>query len=144
MKIRVPFGDTSKPSRFYYPNADDLDQASEITIGESESLEERDIRLPPRYIVRQVEGVLVWPNGVSVSGGWVFLADSKDAKDDEKKYDWITTDELGRFSLQVFVGLNYWVHGSSNSSGNGEPIRIRVTKTNEPLKVVIPFPKREP
>lgn len=140
VKIRAPFADNDRASRFYYPYVENLNQATEITIGESESLE-RDIRLPPGYLVRQIEGTLVWPNGVPVSGGWVFLAESKDSGDDEKKYDWTSTDVLGRFSLQAFVGVEYWVHGQSNSSGKGEPVKIKVGKANEPLKVVIPFPK---
>jgi hypothetical protein len=142
VKVRAPFDGATKPIRFYYPNADDPDQANEITIGESENLEERDIRLPPGYLVRQIEGMLVWPNGVPVSGGWVFLASAKDSADDDKKYAWGSTDALGRFSLQAFVGVEYWVHGSSNSSGKGEPIKITVNKVNEPVTVVIPFPKR--
>lgn len=141
VKIRAPFSETNKSYRFYYPHVEDLSQANEITIGESGSLEARDIRLPPGYLVRQIEGTLVWPNGVPVSGAWVFLADAKDSADDEKKYDWTSTDELGRFSLQAFVGAKYWVHGESNSSGKGEPIEVIVGKNNEPLKVVIPFPK---
>lgn len=141
VKIRAPFADTNRSSRFYYPHVEDLGQATEITIGERGSLEARDIRLPPGYLVRQIEGVLVWPNGVPVSGGWVFLADAKDSADDDKKYDWTSTDELGRFSLQAFVGAKYWVHGQSNSSGRGEPIEVTVGKSNEPLKVVIPFPR---
>lgn len=140
VRIRAPFTDSNRPSRFYFPYVENVSQAAEITIGESESLE-RDIRLPPGYLVRQIEGTLVWANGVPVSGGWVFLAESKESADDEKKYDWTSTDELGRFSLQAFVGEEYWVHGQSNSPGKGEPVKIRVGKTNEPLKVVIPFPK---
>jgi hypothetical protein len=140
--IRAPFADKNRATRFYYPNSVSLVQADEIAISESETLEDRDIRLPPEYVVRQVEGVLVWPNGVPVSGGWVFLAPSKNSPDDEKKYDSRITDALGRFSLQAFVGAEYWVHGESNSSGKGEPVKIKVEKNNEPLKVIIPFPKR--
>lgn len=140
--IRAPFTDKNKATTFYYTTADTLDQAREISIGENETLEDREIRLPPEYLVRQIEGVLVWPNGVPVSGGWVFLAGSKDSADDDKKFDWGSTDVMGRFSLQAFVGAEYWVHGESHSSGKGGPIKITVQMTNEPLKVVIPFPKR--
>ena len=61
---------------------------------------------------------------------------------DDKKFDWVITDVMGRFSLQAFVGAEYWVHGISNSSGQGEPVKINVQMVNEPLKVVVPFPKR--
>jgi hypothetical protein len=139
--IRAPFADNKRATRFYYPNTDAVAQADQISVGDSEIIEQRDIRLPPEYVVRQIEGVLVWPNGVPVSGGWMYLAASKDAAD-EDKFDWGSTDALGRFSLQAFVGAEYWVHGESNSSGKAEPIKIKVAMINEPLKIVIPFPKR--
>jgi hypothetical protein len=139
--VRIPSGDANNPIRFFYPNADDVDQAQEIVIGENESLEGKDIRLPPRYLVRQIEGVLIWPNGVTVSRGWVCLTDSKEETESDNKYDCRVTDELGRFSLQAFVGAQYWVHGESNSSGKGEPVKLLVEKVNEPLKILIPFPK---
>lgn len=149
VKIRAPFQDPKRLSHFYYPNSDDLAQADEVSIGESESLEERDIRLPPGYLVRKVEGMVVWPNGVPVDHAWVFLADAKDSADDNKKYDWQSTDELGRFSLQGYVGAEYWVHALApmslrippNQSTPPEPIKVIVGRVNEPLKFVIPFPK---
>jgi hypothetical protein len=141
-EITAPFTDNSKATTFYYPNANALDQAREISIGENETVDEREIRLPPGYVVRLLQGVLVWPNGVPVSGGWVSLSASKESAGDERKYDADSTDEMGRFALQAFVGAEYWVHGESHSSGKGEPIKIKVEMTNEPLKVVIPFPKR--
>ena len=140
--IRAPFVDQKRPTCFYYPNVDSLDQATKIEVTENQTLENREIRLPPNYVVRQIEGILVWPNGVPVSEGWVYLASRKDSDDDDNKYDWGSTDESGRFSLQAFVGAEYWVHGESQSSGKGEPIKVRVEKVNESVKVVIPFPKR--
>jgi hypothetical protein len=53
-----------------------------------------------------------------------------------------STDELGRFSLQAFVGAEYWLHAESQSSGQGEPIKIKVEMVNEPFRIVIPFPKK--
>ena len=142
VRIRAPFADNERPTRFYYPYVENIDQATAITVGETESLE-RDIRLPPEYLVRQISGTLVWPDGSTLSRGWVFLADLRDSAD-EKRYDATSTDEFGRFSLQAFVGAEYWVHAESNSSEKGEPIKIRVGNANDPLKIIIPFPKPEP
>ena len=141
-EIRAPVAENIRATTFYYPNANVPDQAREISIGENETLDEREIRLPPGYLVRQVEGVLVWPNGVPVSGGSVYLAASKETPDNGEKYDWGSTDDLGRFSVQAFVGAEYWVHAESRSSGKATPVKIKVQAINEPLKVVIPFPKR--
>lgn len=142
--IRAPFADKSRATTFYYPNASSLNEAREIRIAEEEVLDDREIRLPPGYVVRQIEGVLVWPNGVPVSDGWVTLAALENAGEDDAHFDWGSTDALGRFSLQGFVGAEYWVNGSNRSSGQGKPIKIKLELINEPLKIVIPFPKPEP
>jgi len=142
--IRAPFADKNRLTRFYYPNASALNEAREIRIGEDETLDDREIRLPPGYVVRQIEGVLMWPNGVPVSSGFVFLAALGDAGVKGERFDSSGTDELGRFSLQAFVGAEYWVHSKSGSTGSGEPIKIKVEMINEPLKIVIPFPKAAP
>jgi hypothetical protein len=68
--IRAPFTDNERATTFYYPSAIALDQAREISIRANETLDEREIRLPPGYLVRQIEGVLVWPDGGPVSEGW--------------------------------------------------------------------------
>jgi len=140
--IRAPFTDNNRSTRFYYPTATAPDQAREISIGENETLDEREIRLPPGYLVRQVEGVLVRPNGEPVADGWVYLAALEGSPDDDGKYNSDRTDQLGRFSLQAFVGAEYWVHAEGRRSGKGTPIKIKVQQTNEPLKIVVPFPKR--
>ena len=139
--IRAPFTDKTKATTFYHTSADSVDQAREISIGENETLESRDIQLPPGYVVRRIEGILVWPNGVPVSGGWVFLSASNEPTEDEKAFDVGSTDAMGRFSVQAFVGAEYWLHSQSDSSGKGEPIKVNVQMLNEPLKLVIPFPK---
>ena len=141
VSLTALFGNAKKASRFYFPGTSDATQAVEITVGESESLEERDIRLPAEYVVRQIEGVLVWPNGTPVSRGSVCLGGSQNAGESIAKEMCTSTDELGRFSLQGFVGAAYQVQGESYSSGKGQSIKITVGKNNESLKVVIPFPK---
>jgi len=82
----------------------------------------------------------------------------ENSKDDDQKYDWMSADEKGHFSLQGFEGAEYWVHASVNtsrmktSSGkdlwdtgthdlNAKPINVNVSKTNEPLRIVIPLPQ---
>ena len=48
----------------------------------------------------------------------------------------------GIFSLLAFVGAEYWIYATNDSSGKGQAIKVKVEMTNEPLKLVIPFPKR--
>ena len=139
-EIRAPF--TEKATTFYYTSASSLDQAREISIGDNETIEDREIRLPPGYVVRQLEGDVVWPNGVPVSGAWVCLTASKYSSNEDQKFGCNSTDLMGKFSLQAFVGAEYWIYGRSNSSGKGEPTKLTVHMNNEPLRIVIPLPKR--
>lgn len=142
VSVMAPFEDKTKRTYFYYPGTENLAQTERVDVGLDQTITNKDIRLPPGYLVREIKGVLVWPNGKSVSWGWVRLTDSKDSLNKYDAYDWSVSDEHGRFSLQALVGAEYWIYGESQSSEKGEPIKIKVEKTNAPLKIVIPFPKR--
>jgi len=50
--------------------------------------------------------------------------------------------EMIKTVIRFILIAEYWGHGESNSSEKGEPVKIKVEKINEPLKVVVPFPKR--
>jgi hypothetical protein len=45
----------------------------------------------------------------------------ENAGEDDAAFDWGSTDELGRFSLQGFVGAEYWIHGSTRSQARQNP-----------------------
>ena len=139
VSIKAPFED--KTSDFYYPGTERLDEAERIEIGIDQTLK-KNFRLPKGYVVREINGVIVWPNGVPVSQCRVTLMRSKDSADSDDNYDRTVTDQHGRFSLQTFVGAEYWIVGYCHSGGKGEPIKIKVEMINEPLKIVIPFPTR--
>ena len=142
VSVKAPFEDKTKGTNFYYPGTENLGQAGRIDVGVDRTIDNKDIRLPPGYLVREIKGVLLWPNGKPVSWGWVRLTDSKDSLNKDDAYDSSVSDKHGRFSLQAFVGAEYWIYGESHSSGRGEAIKIKVEKTNAPLKIVIPFGKR--
>lgn len=157
LSLRAPLP-TYKPTRFYYPTTTSLDQAREISVGENENLTV-DLKLPTGYAVRPVEGVVVWPDDSSVGDdGWVFLADAQSSEDDDKKYDWTSTDKQGRFSLQGFEGAEYWLHASVRTRGlrttdgkelwdtgpqwlRAQPVRVKVGRPGEPLRIVVLLPE---
>jgi hypothetical protein len=108
--------------------------------------------------VRQIEGVLVWPDGRPVAKGWAVLAPKERLEEAEKGFDWVSADEEGQFSLQGFVGAEYWVLASVNTFGiktaegkdlwnsgvrdlKAKPLKVTVGRTNERLRIVIPFPE---
>ena len=159
--IDAPFASSSNVRRFYYPNAVSQSQAVEIEVKEKDTLAGKDIKLPDGYRVRTIEGVLVWPDGSPVAEkGWLTLANSESDGNDKRVYEGDRTDAQGRFSLQAFVGAQYWLHVSVNTLGlhiggvksplwdkgvtelKAQPIRIEVKKANEPLKIVVPLPQQ--
>lgn len=143
VSVMAPFEDKTKGTYFYYPGTESLAGAGRIDVGVDQTIDNKDIRLPEGYLVREIKGVLVWPNGKPVSRGWVRLTDAKDSLNKDYAYESAATDEHGRFSVQGFVGAEYWIYGESHSSGRGEAIQIKVEKIIAPLKIVIPFPKRD-
>ena len=116
VSIEAPFKTGEKQRRFYYPGAPSPGQATEIKIEESGSLSGKDIKLPPGYVVRQIEGVMVWPDGSPVKG-WAALAGRERLGEQEQGFDWDSADKEGRFSVQGFVGVEYWLHVSVNTYG---------------------------
>jgi hypothetical protein len=158
VKIRAPFKSGNMRKQFYFPSAVSLDKAEEIVTNESLTLNDIDIKLPSGYLVRWIEGVVVWPDGSPVEGAWLFLADMNNPQDTEKRYDVNSVDKKGQFSLQAFVGAEYWVYasigtrGMKTSSGKdladtgvkelkAQPVKVSVGKTNKPLRIVIPLPE---
>lgn len=141
VSIGAPFEDKTKVKSFYYPNSVSLDKAERIEIGINQKLEGKNIQLPAGYILRRITGVLEFPDGKPAPHTSVLLTGSKDSTDEKDAYDTSFTNAQGGFSLQAFVGAEYWIHGVNDSSGKGEPIKIKVEMTNEPLKLVVPFPK---
>lgn len=156
LSITAPFP-PDRPTRFYYPSAADIDEASEIAVGEKGSLA-FDLMLPAGYVVRPVEGLFIWSDGSPVDDGWVYLAEPDTSEDGDGKYDWTGTDRQGRFSLQGFAGAVYWLHASVGTLGmktadggdlwdsgthwlRARPIKIEVGKSKEPLRIVVPLPE---
>ncbi len=158
VSIQAPFKSGPQQIRFYYPGTISPGEASEIEVKESGSLSGMDIKLPPPYLVRQIEGAIVWPDGRPVAGGWVKLASKEILAEGEKGLDWGSANEQGRFSLQGFVGAEYWVlafvstQGMKTADGKdlwdsgvrdlkAQPVRVTVGKVNEPLRIVISLPE---
>ena len=140
VSIKAPFKD-ARPTRFYFPGVTDPARAGEITVGEKDTLTGKDIRLPVGYLVRRVEGVLVWADGSHVGDkGWVLLSDTDE---DVPGLDISRTDAQGRFSVEGFVGAEYWVRASvMGSDAKVQPFKVEVKNVNEPLRIVVPAPMK--
>ncbi|MBV9924620.1 MAG: hypothetical protein JOZ96_06215 [Acidobacteria bacterium] len=158
VSIEAPFKSGPRQLRFYYPGTTNPNEAGEVDVRESGSFAGMDVKLPPPYLVREIEGVAVWPDGRPLVKGSVRLAGGERLEEGETVYVWDDTDEQGRFSLQGFVGAEYWVSASVNTFGmktadgkdlwdsgvrelNSRPLKVTVGKVNEPLRLVIQPPE---
>ncbi|HEX6182380.1 MAG TPA: hypothetical protein VFZ44_00620, partial [Pyrinomonadaceae bacterium] len=118
----------------------------------------RDIRLPKGYVTRRIEGVVVWSDGRPVKDAWVSLRNRERPGDDDTVYSFEHADGQGRFSVQGFVGSEYWAHASPTigdvrlddgrslwDAGVRElwasPVKITVGSENAPLRLVLSLPE---
>ena len=157
--VRAPFKARADATVCYYPGTADSADAREVEVGESAPVSGKDIRLPKGYVARRVEGVVVLPDGRPVSDVSVHLNAQARPPEDATPYDWVSTDERGRFSLEGFVGAEYWVAafiyahqlkpGVKGFSEDGikrlnaRPVKVKVARANAPLRLVIILPEGE-
>lgn len=159
-EVYAPFISGINPARTYYPQSATPEKAQVITINESGELS-LDIKLLPGQVVREIEGVLLWSDGMPVTeNGHVFLEKLEDQEDKSNvRYDLESVDGGGRFTIQVFEGAEYWLHASVGTLGinfgkakndlwgrgiqvlKARPIKLKVGRNNHPLKIIIPLPE---
>lgn len=155
--VRAPFKTRAEEARCFYPGTPEPAGAAEVEVGESAAASGKDIRLPKGYVVRRIEGVVVWPDGRSVKDAFVALNAQAQPPEDATPYDWGTADESGRFSLEGFVGAEYWASASVNTYGlklggrdlsesgvqrlSARPFKVNVGRANAPLRLVIILPE---
>ena len=150
-EIDAPFADEN---RFFYPQTETPEKATKITIKEIENLE-FDFNLP--VIQRNIEGKIYWSDGMPIVGDVrVILLKSENPSHDElmkNNYDVTTLDGASYFSLKGYVGAEYWIQVKVYSETyvaekmkitemKAKPIKIKVEKTNQPLKILIPKPDK--
>jgi protocatechuate 3,4-dioxygenase beta subunit len=99
-------GSTYMPfPRTYYPGVREADRAAIITVVEGQRIDLNDLILPPRFVERILNGVVVDTEGRPVSGATVWLKENE-YQDRDMPYR-KETDSEGRFSFKVFEGINY-------------------------------------
>ena len=156
--ISAPFKSGAGEALCYYPGTAEPSDARGVEVGEAAPVSGKDIRLPKGYVVRRIEGVVVLPDGRPVNDASVALSAQARPPEDAAAYDWESSDERGRFSLEGFVGAEYWVSayvyarrlkpGPDFSEGGAQrlharPVKIKVAKANAPLRLVIILPEGE-
>jgi hypothetical protein len=158
-EVYAPLAPGVNPARTYYPQAAAPDKAEVITIGESGELS-LDIKLLPGQVTRQIEGVVLWPDGTPVEeNAHVFLEKLENSEDKMNvRYDLARAEGGGRFTIQAFEGAEYWLHARVGTLGlnfgsskndlwddglqelKARPVWLKVGRSNAQL-IIIPLPE---
>jgi hypothetical protein len=161
-EIFASFGQNDR-IRIFYPQAETPDKASPIDLKAKDELS-FDLILPAKYITREIRGQAVWSDGQPANSASVSLQKSEIlvARNNDRVttdidevldhgFDWGFTDEQGNFVLQGFEGGEYWLHFENelevivngeerDVEVKGKPVKIKIGKTNEPLKIILKKP----
>jgi uncharacterized protein YfeS len=155
-EIYAPFGEKDKV-RIFYPQSETPEKASVINLKATDKLT-FDFIFPAKYLIREISGQVAWSDGQPAQRAKVLLAktenypvDEEGNEDEDAGYAWIFTDENGNFVLHGFENAEYWLHASDEYTPDGEdggaeiavkskPLKIKVEKTNEPLKLILAKP----
>lgn len=106
VRIYGSAGSTYVPfPRTYYPGVREADRATLITVVEGQQIDLNDLILPPRFVERVLNGIVVDADGRPVNGATVWLKENE-YQDRDMPYR-KETDSEGRFSFKVYEGINY-------------------------------------
>lgn len=119
--------DSENRQKYFYPSVKKQEEATIINIALGKSLEGIDFQIPAEFVAQSVEGIVVWPDGSPAAGVMVMLLcpqnpqPGKHVLEFAPPYD--IADKQGRFKLQGFKGISYWIEarGQQTSSTKKEP-----------------------
>ncbi len=148
--IKAPFSENDT-IRYFYPQTEKLEEAIVVDIKGNDKLE---FNLIVPIAERKLEGKVFWSDGTQIAGD-VRLYLSNDQKSGENKFGAAFLDGTGSFSLSAYVGFEYWLHTEVFAENmlpqqtkpiriETMPIKIKVERVNEPLKILIPKPDKLP
>jgi hypothetical protein len=144
-EITAPFNGKDKV-RFFYPQAETPEKATIINIDKTSNFE-FDLIVP--VTGQKLEGKILWSDETPIAGNVkVFLSKSPESTKDELKEDFYDFESISgdsSFSLEGYVGAEYWIHTLvfAETLVNGElksikvntkPINVKVEKISSLLK----------
>jgi hypothetical protein len=125
----------------YYPDTQDITHAKVITVSQAENLQNINITLPSKTLVRRVgSGLVIDVDGHLVPGAHVTIVVAK--------YPWIGPSadiaEEGDFLITGFEGIEYllhaWVEIGRGQYLHAEPLKVKFKAGMEPITVKVSLP----
>lgn len=136
--------------QYFYPGVKTQEEATVITIGLGQNLEGLNFQIPAEFVAQSIEGTVVWPDGSPAVGVEVMLLCYKNPQPGGHVLEFgppaDTTDKQGRFNLQGFKGISYWIEARGRqtsptikeSEGMHSPARqLIVQQDMKDLKLVL-------
>ncbi len=106
---------------YYYPGTYQREKAAVIRVGLGERVEALEFRLPPEYVVRTVEGEVVWKDGTPAADVEVLLLCPQSTVPNGFAVEFgpttTRTDKQGRFRLEGFASETYWIEARGSKEG---------------------------
>ena len=128
---------------YYYPGTFEREKAEMIRVGLGENIAGLEFRLPPSFLVRTIEGEVVWSDGAPAANVEVILICAKSNEQTGFKIttipERVKTDDKGQFRLEILTSETYWLEargGKENKKGEMIPMhspRLKIS-TIENLK----------
>ena len=123
----------------YFPNGNNLKQATIIELTKGQKLRNYDIHLPPRLELVSITGIVLRENGKPGVGADIDLYDMGDPGYSLSFGVDIKSDASGHFSIQAFKGRRYLLHAFIDKdyfAGTGIQSEAVNVDTNGPTPLV--------
>jgi 5-hydroxyisourate hydrolase-like protein (transthyretin family) len=125
-------------TRWFYPGTEDPASAALVHVADGPEAQTIDLRLPPRQNARNIQGVVLWPDGAPASNVQITLEDPRWPRDIFNVAS--TTDSNGRFTASVLDGTRYRVHAIGRraaESFTGDPVAVEPGSTPANVRLVL-------
>jgi hypothetical protein len=125
-------------TRWFYPGTEDPGSATLVRVADRPEAQTIDLRLPPRQSVREIQGIVLWPDGALAANVQIILEDPR--------WPWdvfsiaATTDGNGRFKLSALDGTRYRVHAVGHRAAEsfmGDPVVVEPGSTPIEVRLVL-------
>lgn len=115
--------DQTKKTLYYYPGTFDRQKATPIRVGLGEKISGLEFVLPPDFLVRTIEGEVVWKDGSPAADVEVLLLCPRSSTPEGLViyfYSRGETDAEGRFRIEAFTGESYIMQARARKEGKKE------------------------